>query len=96
MARLAYIDDTNWMEKGKLLQALSHNIRASRKNIGMSQEEFADRVGMERSYYGRIERGQVNISVLQLYRIYVALNMLSSTTLEDLFNDLKGTGLGKG
>lgn len=52
-----------------LATALGSRIRATRRSVGLSQEEFAYRAGVDRSYVGKIERGEFNITVDKLYRL---------------------------
>lgn len=52
-----------------LSKALGINIRSMRKLKKFSQDGFALQCGLDRSYMGRIERGEVNITVEKLYRI---------------------------
>lgn len=42
---------------------LAANLRSSRKRLGISQEELADRAHVHRTYVGAVERGEVNLSV---------------------------------
>ncbi|XGA81380.1 helix-turn-helix transcriptional regulator [Halomonas sp. CH40] len=58
---------------GELATALGRNIREKRKMAGYSQEAFALAAGIDRSYVGRIERGEVNITVEKLYEIAAVL-----------------------
>ncbi|MCU4707940.1 helix-turn-helix domain-containing protein [Acinetobacter pittii] len=44
-------------------------IRQKRKEKQISQEKLALLCNMDRSYLGRIERGEVNITILKLYEI---------------------------
>ncbi|EWH03244.1 XRE family transcriptional regulator [Halomonas sp. BC04] len=44
-------------------------IRAQRKACRLSQTALALACSIDRSYMGRIERGEVNITVEKLYRI---------------------------
>jgi transcriptional regulator with XRE-family HTH domain len=55
------------------LAALGKRIRRLREARGMSQEEAARVIGLDRSYYGRIERGLVNVSALNLLKIAAGL-----------------------
>ncbi|CAM3940152.1 helix-turn-helix transcriptional regulator [Vreelandella rituensis] len=57
----------------ELATALGRNIRQKRKEKGFSQDAFALATGIDRSYIGRIERGEVNITVEKLYEIAVVL-----------------------
>ncbi|OHC31626.1 MAG: transcriptional regulator [Pseudomonadales bacterium RIFCSPLOWO2_12_59_9] len=57
----------------KLAQALGERIRAQRKTCGMSQDALALACSIDRSYVGRIERGEVNITVEKLYRLAAEL-----------------------
>ena len=56
-------------KKDKELAALGEQIRALREARNISQEDFASHSGISRSFYGRIERGQVNISASYLIKI---------------------------
>ncbi|GFZ76333.1 transcriptional regulator [Pseudohongiella nitratireducens] len=60
---------------------LGKRIRQKRKSLGMSQERLAFACGLDRSYMGRIERGEVNITVVSLYQIASALNCSSQELL---------------
>ena len=66
--------DRNAKDKQYLLK-IGDNIRAARKRMGYSQEEFADIAGFSRSYYTEIETGKRNISVLNLIKIIKALKV---------------------
>jgi transcriptional regulator with XRE-family HTH domain len=56
-------------------------IRARRKNAGISQEALADAAGLDRSHMGKIERGERNVTVLNMVRIADALGCQLSTLL---------------
>ena len=47
----------------------------------MSQEEFADMCGLDRTYVGGIERGERNVALVNIERIAKALRL----SLTDLF-----------
>ncbi|RJY09319.1 helix-turn-helix domain-containing protein [Aurantiacibacter aquimixticola] len=57
------------------LRKLGDAIRAARYEIGMSQEALADASGIDRSHMGKIERGERNVSVLNVARVADALNV---------------------
>ena len=50
------------------------NLREMRKNRDISQDQLALGAGIDRSYMGRIERGQVNITLEKVYRLADALD----------------------
>ena len=54
---------------------LSNNIKKFRKELNLSQEEFAYRCDLHRTYIGAIERGERNITLSSLERIATALNI---------------------
>jgi transcriptional regulator with XRE-family HTH domain len=44
-------------------------VRELREKIGISQEEFGDRAGFQRTYMGSVERGETNTSLRNIVRI---------------------------
>lgn len=54
---------------------LGRNVRALRRERGLSQEELAHRAEMERSYVSDIERGTRNPSVKALGKLAAALEV---------------------
>jgi len=62
------------VDKDKKLLRVGAAIRAKRKDLGISQELLAALAGVERSNMGKIERGENNLSVLNLIRIASALS----------------------
>ena len=59
----------------ELVVWIGQNIRKVRKEKGISQEKLALMCNIDRSYMGRIERGEVNITILKLYEISKSLNI---------------------
>ena len=57
------------MPSNKSLVGLGRKIRPTREAAGLSQEDAAMEADLDRAYYGRIERGQVNVSALNLLKI---------------------------
>ena len=66
------------------LKKVGRTIRETRKARGMSQESLALVSGLDRSYVGGVERGERNISVVNLKKIADALEVPASTLLHDL------------
>jgi transcriptional regulator with XRE-family HTH domain len=71
---------------GELAKTLGQNIREERKKKGFSQDAFALAAGIDRSYIGRIERGEVNITVEKLYEIAAVLQCELESLLPDQAN----------
>jgi transcriptional regulator with XRE-family HTH domain len=69
------------VDKEKKLTRLGLAIRQKRKEVALSQEALAQRSGIERSNMGKIERGENNLSILNLVRIAEALNCQAATIL---------------
>lgn len=63
------------------LKALGEAVRALRKTMGLSQEALADAAGVDRSHMGKIERGERNVTLLNIARIAAALNEKPSNIL---------------
>ncbi len=62
-------------KKSPTHQTLGAAIRAIRSERAFSQEGFARYAGLDRSYYGAIERGEFNITVDTLVKIAVGLGV---------------------
>ena len=56
-----------------LPQRLGKAFRKRREALGFSQESFADHIGMHRTYYSAIERGEKNLQIDTLQRLSVGL-----------------------
>ena len=61
--------------KHQNLVKIGSKIRELRTARGFSQEGIADASGMGRTYMGRVERGEQNISIQNLIQIAFALNV---------------------
>ena len=57
-------------------------IRNARHNKKISQEKLALICDIDRSYLGRIERGEVNITIEKLYELATALEMDAKNLLQ--------------
>jgi transcriptional regulator with XRE-family HTH domain len=66
------------------LKKLGHNIRKARSKIGLSQEALAFAADLDRSYVGGVERGERNITLLNLKKISAALNINISELVKTL------------
>ncbi len=50
-------------------------LRDRRKQLKMTQQQLADRVGTARSYIARVERGSTDIQMSNFFRIIQAMGM---------------------
>lgn len=66
-----------------VLVALGSAIRSLRKARGLSQEELSHRSSMDRSHMGRIERGERNLSMVNLVRISRGIGCTPSEILKE-------------
>ena len=60
---------------------LGIHIRQLREKKGLSQQDLADDCGIPRNQIGRIERGEINTTIISLYKICNALEI----NIKDLF-----------
>lgn len=74
------------MEEAKQKKRLGAAIRARREALELSQDRFADVIGMHRAQYAAIDRGEVNVTYLTLVRIANGLGMKASTLLAESGN----------
>lgn len=51
------------MKKQSIRKILARNLRARRAELGLSQEDLADRAGLHRTYVGSVERAERNVSI---------------------------------
>jgi transcriptional regulator with XRE-family HTH domain len=63
------------------LGAIGAAIRAMRRELELSQEELAHMASIDRSHMGKIERGERNLSVVNMLRISAALRCKPSELL---------------
>jgi transcriptional regulator with XRE-family HTH domain len=63
------------MEKATLQVRLARAVRARREAMQLSQEGFADLIGMHRAYYSSLERGQRNVTIQTLARVAEGLQV---------------------
>ena len=61
-----------------------NRIRELRLKTGLSQEKFALKIDMDRTYYASVESGKRNISIVNIKKIADGLNI----SLSDLFKNL--------
>ncbi len=61
--------------KHTIINIFGQNVRFYRSKLNISQEELAYRAGLHRTYIGMIERGEKNITLLNIEKIANALGI---------------------
>lgn len=67
-----------------ILKEFGSVIRNIRRQRGLTQEELSFLAGLHRTYIGMIERGEKNITLVNIEKLAKALNV----KLKDLFDEL--------
>ena len=57
------------------LKVFAHNLKKYRNERGLSQEAFAEKVGLHRTYISAVEREKRNISIDNIQKIAEALEI---------------------
>jgi transcriptional regulator with XRE-family HTH domain len=68
--------------EGELQRTIGRNLRAHRQALGLSQEAFAEVLGVHRTYMGGIERGERNLTLKSLERIAARIGEEPLTLLQ--------------
>lgn len=71
-------------KKLEMLVAFGEIVRDLRKAKGFSQEELADQAELHRTYIGMIERGEKNLTLVNISKIAKALKI----SVSELFANL--------
>ena len=67
-----------------ITEDLGKRIRELRQKTGLSQEKFALKIGMDRTYFASVEAGRRNIAICNIKKIADGLDV----TLSELFEKL--------
>ncbi len=67
-----------------ILKRFGARVRELRLEMGLSQEKFAAKCGLDRTYLGSVERGERNIAIRNIERIATALGISISVLTSDL------------
>lgn len=63
---------------------IGNRIRELRSRTGLSQEKFAQKIGMDRTYFASVELGKRNISIVNIEKIAKGLEI----SLSELFDGI--------
>jgi transcriptional regulator with XRE-family HTH domain len=69
------------MQEHDIRTRFGARVRQLRNGRGWSQEELADRAGLHRTYVGSIERGEQNLSLVNIEKLAATLGV----SLAELF-----------
>lgn len=67
-----------------ILESFARRIKEIRISRGLSQEKFALKINMDRTYYASVESGRRNISLKNIQKIADGFEM----SLEELFKNM--------
>jgi transcriptional regulator with XRE-family HTH domain len=65
-------------------RVFGERVRARRKALGWSLEQLGEHAGMHWTYVGSVERGERNISLLNIVRIAAALEVDAGELMQSL------------
>ncbi len=67
-----------------LVEQFGHRVRELRVKLGLSQEAFADKCGLDRTYISGIERGKRNVSLRNIEVLAKGLDVSISELMSGL------------
>ena len=65
-------------------ESFGNRVRELRNRLGISQEKFALKIDMDRTYFGSVESGKRNISIENIYKISKGLEV----SMGELFKEV--------
>ena len=69
--------------EGQLQRVVGRNLRRHRQEQGFSQEAFAEKMGVHRTYFSSLERGERNLTLQSLEKIADFLRVDPRSLLEE-------------
>ena len=69
-------------KKDSTLVKLGLNLRKAREAKSISQEELAHKAGVHRTYVGAVERGEYNVTILNLRKLTKTLGITLQEALQ--------------
>lgn len=67
-----------------ITEKIGARIRELRTQLGISQEKFAMKIGMDRTYFASVELGKRNVSIVNIEKIANGLGV----SLSELFQNI--------
>ena len=78
----------------RIEQLFGATVRRRRERLGLSQEAFAEKARVHRTYVSSIERGKVQVSIAVAHRLAVALEAPLSRLWRDIERDMNASESG--
>ncbi|WP_113869367.1 helix-turn-helix domain-containing protein [Brenneria salicis] len=72
-------------QEKQILIAVGLKIKTARLSLNLSQEELADLCGLHRTYISSTERGERNISILNIFKICKSIKIPPHELLEGCY-----------
>lgn len=85
--RLGIVIGQDEDERRAYLKTFGGNLKIERVKRKLSQNEFADLIGLSRTFYGRLERGQCGFNIVELPGIARALGLRQADLLPEELDD---------
>ncbi len=70
------------LSKEEVLKRFGRNVKEAREEISLTQDDFAPKIKIHRTYLGRIERGESNPPLWTIYKIATALKKKPNELLD--------------
>lgn len=71
------------MAEGELQKIVGQNLRTYRLQHGLSQEAFAEVLGVHRTYMGSVERGERNLTLRSVEGLAAAIGVEAIELLQE-------------
>jgi transcriptional regulator with XRE-family HTH domain len=75
--------------KARILEGFGKAVRKFRSAAGISQEKLAELAEIHRTYMGDVERGERNISIVNMVKIAEGLKKKLSDVVREMEKNLK-------
>ena len=69
------------MSEKQIKESLATNLRKARRAVDLTQQEVADNVGTDVTYYAKLERGEAIPSLKMLEKVLRVLDLKSNAAL---------------
>ncbi len=74
----------------KIEESFGAAVRKYRQKLGLSQEDFADKAGIHRTYVSSIELGKVQVSIAIAHKLAAALEVPLSRLWREVEKKMSG------